>query len=203
MSDAAASALVALFLGGIAVGGLLGGALGDAAAKRWPSHGRLAVTQFSVATGIPFSLLLLKVGGLATWTGCLLVSWAAPLQADSSSIQMCAAPPIQHCGPISQRGSLLPLPPPRQGLPKDGAPSSVALYAAVLLVFALLKAWPASSFNNPAFAEIVPPRQRSLIYAFDRRGGTAGFGLFVGRAGLVYRSWCLLVQGIQMQPACC
>lgn len=61
MSAAAASALVALFHGGIALGGLLGGWVGDATAARWPNHGRIAATQFSVATGIPFALLLLKV----------------------------------------------------------------------------------------------------------------------------------------------
>lgn len=55
-----------------------------------------------------------------------------------------------------------------QGLPRDGQPSTVATYAAVLLSFALLKAWPAPAFNNPAFAEVVPARQRSLVYAFDR-----------------------------------
>lgn len=89
-----------------------------------------------------------------------------------------------------------------KGLPRGGpgAPS-VPLYAAVLLAFALLKAWPAPAFNNPAFAggsgglgkmagravgsaecelqalalacspapaEIVPARQRNLVYAFDR-----------------------------------
>ncbi|KAL4424385.1 hypothetical protein ABPG75_001686, partial [Micractinium tetrahymenae] len=118
MSDAQASSLVALFLAGTAVGGLIGGFVGDAAAKRWPNHGRLAVTQaralFSVSIGIPYALLLLK------------------------------------------------------GLPRDGRPSTVATYAAVLLSFALLKAWPAPAFNNPAFAEVTPARQRSLIYAFDR-----------------------------------
>lgn len=29
-----------------------------------------------------------------------------------------------------------------QGLPRNGSPGTVALYAAVLLIFALLKAWP-------------------------------------------------------------
>ena len=62
MSSAAASGLVATFTGGIALGGLLGGWIGDAAAARWPGHGRIAVTQFSVLIGIPFSILLLKVG---------------------------------------------------------------------------------------------------------------------------------------------
>lgn len=96
------------------MGGLIGGCVGDAAAKYWPHHGRIAVTQFSVSIGIPFAFLVFK------------------------------------------------------GLPRDGRPSTVALYAAVLLTFALLKAWPAPACNNPVFAEIVPPRQRNLVYAFDR-----------------------------------
>jgi len=44
-----------------AVGGLLGGYVGDLAAKRHPHHGRIFACQFSVAVGIPFSLLILKV----------------------------------------------------------------------------------------------------------------------------------------------
>ena len=35
--------------------------MGDLAAKRYPHHGRIFACQFSVAIGIPFSLLLLKV----------------------------------------------------------------------------------------------------------------------------------------------
>lgn len=60
MSDAIASALVATYLIGGGVGGLLGGWIGDLAAKRWPNHGRIAMTQVSVASGIPFALLLFK-----------------------------------------------------------------------------------------------------------------------------------------------
>lgn len=51
------------FLAGTAVGGLIGGCVGDAAAKRWPLRGRIAVTQFSVSIGIPFACLVFKVGG--------------------------------------------------------------------------------------------------------------------------------------------
>ncbi|PRW59549.1 MFS general substrate transporter [Chlorella sorokiniana] len=114
MSNAQASSLVALFLAGTAVGGLIGGCVGDAAAQRWPLRGRIAVTQFSVSIGIPFAFLVFK------------------------------------------------------GLPRNGSPATVALYAAILLAFALLKAWPAPACNNPVFAEIVPPAQRNLVYAFDR-----------------------------------
>lgn len=41
------SLLATTFSAGTAVGGLIGGFVGDAAAKRWPNHGRLAVTQVS------------------------------------------------------------------------------------------------------------------------------------------------------------
>jgi hypothetical protein len=64
MSDFSSSILMALMLGGGALGGLLGGAIGDLAARRFPNHGRIAVTQFSVAIGIPLSFLILRVGGL-------------------------------------------------------------------------------------------------------------------------------------------
>lgn len=114
MSDAQASFLVALFLAGTAFGGLLGGFVGDAAAKRFPMHGRIAVTQFSVGIGIPFACLVFKA------------------------------------------------------LPRSGGAGNVVIYAIVLLAFALLKAWPAPACNNPMFAEIVPAKQRNLVYAFDR-----------------------------------
>lgn len=62
MSDFAASLVVSFFFGATAVGGLIGGWLGDWAAVRYPDHGRIAVTQFSVALGPIFALLVLKVG---------------------------------------------------------------------------------------------------------------------------------------------
>lgn len=60
MSDFAASLQMALLLGSTAFGGLLGGWVGDVAAAKYPDHGRIAVCQFSVAVGIPFSLLITK-----------------------------------------------------------------------------------------------------------------------------------------------
>lgn len=62
MSDFAASLQMALLLGSTALGGLLGGWIGDKAAMRYPDHGRILVCQFSVAVGIPFSLTITKVG---------------------------------------------------------------------------------------------------------------------------------------------
>lgn len=55
-----------------------------------------------------------------------------------------------------------------QGMPLDGSTQTTAMYAVVLLIFALIKAWPAPACNNPLFAEIVAEPQRTLIYAFDR-----------------------------------
>jgi hypothetical protein len=87
-----------------------------------------------------------------------------------------------------------------QGLPMDGEASTVGIYGAVITLFALLTAWPAPCCNNPAFAEIVPPAQRNLIYAFDRCfeggwvGGLAGWlagWLADGGEGCVWsRQWC-------------
>jgi len=124
MSDAHASILVALYLLGGGVGGMLGGYIGDAAAQSYPDHGRIAATQFSVLIGIPLATLLFK--GL-------------PLSGDDVYI--------------------------------------VGLHGVVIVVFAVLTAWPAPCCNNPVFAEIVPPRQRNLVYAFDRcfEGAIAAF----------------------------
>eukprot|EP00198_Chlamydomonas_reinhardtii_P001999 XP_001691335.1 predicted protein [Chlamydomonas reinhardtii] len=93
-SDAAASALVALFGAGAAAGSLLGGWLGDRVAERHPHHGRIALVQFSVAVGIPLTALLLRGlpadvaaagagGGVAAYgavllTMGLLITWASP-----------------------------------------------------------------------------------------------------------------------------
>ena len=61
MGDGASSALMALFLGGSALGGLVGGLLGDKAARMSPYHGRIVVCQLSVFAGVPFSYVLFKV----------------------------------------------------------------------------------------------------------------------------------------------
>ncbi len=55
-----------------------------------------------------------------------------------------------------------------QGLPLNGASSTVGLYACVMLALGLLISWAAPACNNPIFAEIVPPDLRNMIYAFDR-----------------------------------
>lgn len=90
MSNAKASVVQASFLIGTALGGLLGGYLGDKAAQMWPNHGRIFVCQFSVFSGIPLSILNYAVLPRNGETGTmalyillfflqgLLISWAAP-----------------------------------------------------------------------------------------------------------------------------
>ncbi|CAL8464814.1 g4349 [Coccomyxa elongata] len=70
MGDGASSALMALFLGGSALGGLVGGFLGDKAARMSPYHGRIVVCQLSVFAGVPFSYILFK---------CLPMDGTSPL----------------------------------------------------------------------------------------------------------------------------
>eukprot|EP01024_Parvocaulis_polyphysoides_P057588 TRINITY_DN6137_c2_g2_i2.p1 TRINITY_DN6137_c2_g2~~TRINITY_DN6137_c2_g2_i2.p1 ORF type:complete len:468 (-),score=20.47 TRINITY_DN6137_c2_g2_i2:1666-2901(-) len=88
MSDFAASFLNSLFLGCCGLGGLLGGFVGDLAALRYPRYGRIAVCQFSVAIGLPLTLVLFNLpmnsnsstiylyGMILTMMG-LTVTWAA------------------------------------------------------------------------------------------------------------------------------
>ena len=56
------------------------------------------------------------------------------------------------------------------GLPSDRLESGshFGIYLAVTIVFGLLISWCAAACNSPLFAEIVPPKKRSLVYAFDR-----------------------------------
>ncbi|XP_047171331.1 uncharacterized protein LOC124839529 isoform X2 [Vigna umbellata] len=52
------------------------------------------------------------------------------------------------------------------GLPDD--PSSIVSHALVLIMMGLLISWNAPATNNPIFAEIVPERSRTSVYALDR-----------------------------------
>lgn len=61
LPDAAAAAVYAMFLTGTAFGGALGGFLGDRASLLSPNHGRIIISQVSVALGLPLSFLIIKV----------------------------------------------------------------------------------------------------------------------------------------------
>ncbi|MEW5315846.1 MAG: hypothetical protein WDW38_007248 [Sanguina aurantia] len=90
MRDWVASGLMSVLLAGTAVGGLLGGRLGDQVALRYPRHGRIALVQFSVGVGVPLTFLLFKgmplsdsapvvaMYAVLLFTKGLLTSWAAP-----------------------------------------------------------------------------------------------------------------------------
>lgn len=88
-SDFAASAAMAAFSAADALGALLGGAVGDWAAQRFPDHGRITACQFSVGIGVPMFALIfqgLPLGSGGWVVGCyvgllavtgVLISWAA------------------------------------------------------------------------------------------------------------------------------
>ena len=71
--------------------------MGDFAAKRHPHHGRIFACQFSVAIGVPFSVLILKVCSPdATPLGHASGSASAELRASSrSSMCLCAGTACQ------------------------------------------------------------------------------------------------------------
>lgn len=70
----------ALFLGATAVGGLIGGWVGDRAAMHYANHGRIFVVQFSVSMGPIFSVLLLKARvWLVSRRGLSALHTAAPI----------------------------------------------------------------------------------------------------------------------------
>ncbi|KAJ4745797.1 Major facilitator superfamily protein [Rhynchospora pubera] len=52
------------------------------------------------------------------------------------------------------------------GLPYDA--SSGAIYAVVIFFMGLITSWEDAATNNPIFAEIVPVKSRTSIYALDR-----------------------------------
>ena len=143
-----ASAAVSAGFGAHALGGLVGGALGDAAARRSPRHGRVLVCQASVVLGALATLLMLR--GLPR-------------------------------GYYAEKAAALPPPPPLPPpAPKSRAAAAVPSYLAVFILGGLVNAWPAPACNNPIFAEIVPARSRTLVYAFDRSFEMVrrGFGVF-------------------------
>lgn len=89
-SDASASLVNSCFLAGAALGGVLGGFVGDWAASMNSDHGRILACQFSVSMGIPFTIVLLKclpfngepltvaIYGVLMFFFGLLHVWAAP-----------------------------------------------------------------------------------------------------------------------------
>ncbi|KAG6529021.1 hypothetical protein ZIOFF_011213 [Zingiber officinale] len=104
--------LMGVFIVASALGGLLGGAMGDFFAGRFPNSGRIVLSQISSASAIPLAALLMLV------------------------------------------------------LPDD--PSTGVVHGLVMFIMGLSISWNAPATNNPIFAEIVPEKSRTSIYALDR-----------------------------------
>lgn len=62
-SPGRASSLVAIFTFGCALGGIVGGFLGDFAARRSENHGRIMVGQSSILLGLPLTVSLCSSPG--------------------------------------------------------------------------------------------------------------------------------------------
>jgi MFS family permease len=86
-SHAEAASLTLCFNVGTAVGGLLGGYIGDRAAQWSPDHGRVYVAQFSVTAGLPLTALVLFVYPPGQW----FELYAATLFTMGASISWCFA----------------------------------------------------------------------------------------------------------------
>ena len=164
-TDVAAGALAALFAASCAFGSLLGGSLGDAAARETAARrpncssvgsgssgsssvggvGRVAVAQLSVAASIPLAVLLLRVLPSSGPCRCqenvggVVVGRLFPHGAASSANAACS---------------------PRSA-------SCAAAFSLVITVMGLFSSWCGSN-NAAVFAEIVPAELRSSVYAFDR-----------------------------------
>ena len=78
------------------MGGLLGGALGDAAARAAPHAGRVAVAQASVAAGIPLTFALLK--GLPTSPACAANAASSPCITAHAALLVVTGALISWCG---------------------------------------------------------------------------------------------------------
>ncbi|XP_048574827.1 uncharacterized protein LOC125556069 [Triticum urartu] len=101
-----------MFAVATSLGGLLGGKMGDALARRYPNAGRIVLSQISAGSAVPLAGILLL------------------------------------------------------GLPDD--PSTGLAHGLVLFVMGLIISWNAAATNSPIFAEIVPVKSRTSIYALDR-----------------------------------
>ena len=135
--------VVALWGLGTAVGSALGGIVGDAASKRWPVAGRIATCQLSVAVSLPAAFVM-------TW-------WLPVGRALSDVSAARAASPAG--APLSATLAS------EQG-------HAVGVAAAVFFVLGSLVSWCGTN-NSAMFAEVVPERLRSSVFAFDRSFETA------------------------------
>ncbi|KAK9233627.1 hypothetical protein WN943_023878 [Citrus x changshan-huyou] len=154
--------LMTLFTIAGSLGGLFGGWMGDTLAKRLPNSGRIILSQISSGSAIPIAAVLLLVlpddpstgfmHGLVLVIMGLCISWNAPATNNVNS--KC---PLKHNQTKQWYGFLF------EGV--NGAMAAIALFkqSITCTLFEHL-----TIAYSPIFAEIVPERSRTSIYALDR-----------------------------------
>uniref|UniRef100_A0ACD5XKV3 Uncharacterized protein n=1 Tax=Avena sativa TaxID=4498 RepID=A0ACD5XKV3_AVESA len=111
-SHRSTAVLMTIFWVASSLGGLIGGHMGDALARRYPDAGRIVLSQISAGSAVPLAAVLLL------------------------------------------------------GLPDD--PSTGVVHGVVFFVMGVFISWNGPATNFPIFAEIVPEKSRTSIYALDR-----------------------------------
>ncbi|KAG7668874.1 hypothetical protein Ndes2526B_g00583 [Nannochloris sp. 'desiccata'] len=193
-SNFQSSVLTAIFTLGCAVGNLLGGTLGDAAARKAPAQGRIYVCQASVFLAMPLSWLLFK--GLAVprsappfsidlstrnSTSILTSTFSDGVVVNntnsSATFMTTKALPTEKSAADNFENNLekennLPLLSSylhhhHQQQHSSSSASVLLLYAFVLLITGLSISWCGCN-NSALFSELVPENQRTHVYAFDR-----------------------------------
>lgn len=110
----------------------LGGFIGDWAARRHPSHGRVAVAQVSVGLGVPLSIAVFKVGcPRVVWCACGMAGQGAPLNACPAASAAASPHHPVHAHPCPQL------------LPMGSSGGIVALYGVAFTIWGLMIRWAA------------------------------------------------------------
>ena len=172
VSAAWASALVSASMGAHAAGGLLGGWVGDAAARWSPRHGRILACQASVVMGALATVWLLRGlprADVAAHVGSYLAVFLLAGAVNSWPAPACNNPIFAGAAGWGARGLVLAAwhsvgrgprnPPPH---PPRAPPS-----------------------HSPPGEEIVPARARNIVYAFDRSFEMAVAALAVPAVGVL------------------
>jgi len=158
--DLAASSLIAVFQLGVALGGLLGGVVADRAARAFPSRGRVAVAQISVAAGLPLVFVLFRA--LPAMSDAAA---AAAAQAAAAAAQAAAGAAAAQGGAAAEAAAQAAA---AAAAAAASAPPAALPYALCLALLGLLCSWCGAGVNSPIFAELVPDDLRSFIFSMDR-----------------------------------
>jgi len=186
-SNFQSSVLTAIFTFGCAVGSLIGGTLGDAAARKAPAQGRIYVCQASVFLGLGFSWLLFKglavprssppfsidldnfTNGVGINSSTNSSSAAFITTKRALTLEKSAEGNFENNFEKENGRSFLDSSLHLQEQSNSVSITSVysLLYAFVLLITGLTISWCGCN-NSALFAELVPESQRTHVYAFDR-----------------------------------